>query len=115
VTGSVSLSRLLLLIVVVTACAKEKFHCLSVGNDQARECLPTAAICGKDPHGRPRSCFEQEQAFCFSKAAFMPQFAGERVVVCTPTRDECSKWSQGDFGDPSASKCVETSRSEVWQ
>jgi hypothetical protein len=118
-------SGFLIVALMLVACAKappaEKFHCLSVGNEVARECLRSAENCrkGLSAASAPRSCFEQERAFCFSKAPAI-RFEGdpERMTICTPTKDECTAWSDSfkkTSADTMPSSCVETARREVWQ
>jgi hypothetical protein len=117
----------LAMFILIAACAKpsgevgrasEKFHCLSVGNETARECLRSANDCRKGLEG-PRSCFEQERAFCFSKApALVFEGGPARITICTPTRDECTAWSDSfrkTSPDTMPSGCVDTARREVWQ
>jgi hypothetical protein len=97
--------------------ASEKFHCLSVGNDVARECTRSAEACRTAPSGS-KGCFEQDRAFCFSAGMWRVSGPPERMTVCTPTREECTAWSNSfrrTSADSRPSACLETARREVWQ
>jgi hypothetical protein len=103
------------------ACAKErpdeeeKFHCLSVGNRVARECIASKKRC-EEPAGLPRrGCFERDRAFCFSKLVLAPEHPGERINVCTPTLEGCEVWAGENPQVTQSSGCVDTACREVWQ
>jgi hypothetical protein len=88
------------------------FYCHTVGNVAGRECHRDKARCEELDKDHTLGCFPVDHAFCFSKT----NVSGDgRDNVCTPTEDECLRWTtiMGENGRK-PSGCTRSTRAEVW-
>jgi hypothetical protein len=94
------------------AAALTPFYCFAVGTVVGRECLKTKERC-EELRDKHEGCVPFEHAHCFSKLSI--EGGGKRDMQCTPTAEECRKWSAAmDKAGRETGPCILSTHAEVW-